>query len=186
MINIPKNFFKTDVFNNDLPERHEYEQFFWSKETVEKLIKACEFIPECCCLTTPSLAVGFHNKGVERTLLDIDERFNFLPKFKYYDVRTPTKLNESFQIIVLDPPFFSVPIEEFRKAVDVITDKNYNTKIIIGFLKREENRLLQAFNDYNIKKTNFKLEYASIKPNKWDNFALYSNVDLPGIKKVKN
>jgi hypothetical protein len=188
LINVPKNFFEQNVFEGevDLPERHEYEQFFWTRDTVERLIQSCQYVTDLCCLTTPSLAHGFHEKGEEKTLLDIDERFEYLPKFKYYDVRVPYKLDETFQIIVLDPPFFVVPIEEFRKAVDVITNKNYNTKIIIGFIKREEKRLMEAFRDYQIKRTNFELKYASIKPNKWRNFALYSNIDLPGIKRQKN
>lgn len=91
----------------------------------------------------------------------------------------------TFRLIILDPPFFVVPIEKFREAVDIITKKDYSTRIIIGFLKREEKRLRTAFADYNIRPTKFKLQYASIKPNKWDNFMLYSNIELPGIKFIK-
>ena len=57
--------------------------------------------------------------------------------------------------------------------VDILTKNNYCTKIIIGFIKREEKRLLEAFRDYNLKPTSFELEYSSIKPNKWRNFCLY-------------
>eukprot|EP01034_Spumella_vulgaris_P029174 gene29174-36176_t len=55
---------------------------------------------------------------------------------------------------------------------------------MIGFLKREERQLLEVFRDFNLKQTNFQLEYATVKPNKWKNYALYSNVDLPGIKRI--
>lgn len=184
--NIPKNFFEPNVFTQRMEENHEYEQFFWTQNVVDKLRNACEyqFVEETCCLTTPSLAHSFHENNREEVLLDIDKRFAYLPKYKYYDVRFPQKLNESFKLLVLDPPFYVVPIEQFRVAVDLLTNKNYDTKIIIGFLKREEKRLIQAFKDYGIKKTGFKLEYASIKHNKWDNFALYSNVDLPGVKRL--
>jgi len=159
---------------------------FWTKNVVDKLVKACEyqFVEETCCLTTPSLAHGFYEADREETLLDIDTRFSYLPKYKYYDVRHPTKLDESFKLLILDPPFFVIPIECFKTAVDLLTNNDYSTKIIIGFLKREEKRFMEAFADYNIRLTNFKLEYASIKPNKWANFGLYSNVDLPGIKRI--
>jgi len=183
--NIPKNFFVKDIFDNNLPEKHEYEQFFWTKETVQQLMNSCLIFDDCCCLTTPSLAHEFHVNNNDQTLLDIDERFNYLPKFKYYDVREPYELDETFQLLILDPPFFYVPIDEFRKAVDIITDKNYNTKILLGFIKRKEKQLMQAFKPYNLKMTNFQLKYASIKPNKWNNFALYSNVDLPSIRRLK-
>ena len=86
---------------------------------------------------------------------------------------------------MLDPPYFVVPIEEFRKAVDIITKSNYSTKILLGFLKRKEKRLMEVFNDYNLRPTKFPLEYASIKPSKWHNFCLYSNIDLPMIRRIK-
>lgn len=193
IIEIPRNFFPDNVFNGNLDERREYEQFFWTKETVQSLMESIDYglwDIECCCLTTPSLAHEYHENGVERKLLDIDERFGYLPRYVYYDVRNPIYIenentNQPFQLFVLDPPFFFVPIEEFRKAVDILTNKNYKTKLMIGFLKREEKRLLNAFNDYNLKRTNFELLYSAIKPSKCHNFALYSNVDLPGIKRQK-
>ena len=37
---------------------------------------------------------------------------------------------------------------------------------------------------YGISETSAKLEYAHIKQNKWRNFKLYSNIDLPGIKRI--
>jgi hypothetical protein len=188
LVHIPKNFFVKDVFVNGMPEKHEYEQYFWTTTTVEKIMKACEyqFVEETCCLTTPSLAHQWNTIGRDEVLLDIDKRFNYLPKYKYYDVRNPTDIEGSFKLLVLDLPFFSVSVKDFRKAVDVITGKNYNTKIMIGFIKREEKQLIEAFKEYDIKLTNCPLEYASIKPNKWANFGLYSNVDLAGIKRLKN
>jgi hypothetical protein len=54
--------------------------FFWTKETVQKLMDSIEFHNlECCCLTTPSLAHAYHESGEQRTLLDIDDRFKYLP-----------------------------------------------------------------------------------------------------------
>jgi len=37
---------------------------------------------DCCCFTTPSLAQEYHTAGHEQTLLDIDTRFEYLPKFE--------------------------------------------------------------------------------------------------------
>lgn len=179
-----KDEYRTDIFGNGLSEnKKKFEQFFWTIETVQRLVKSFEYtyMGERCCLTTPSLAHAWYIQGQDEVCLDIDERFQYLPKYHFYDVREPRKIEGEFRIIILDPPYFVVPIEEFRKAVDVITDHKYDTKII--FLKREEKRLLSAFDDYKLKPTKFPLEYASIKPSKWSNFCLYSNVDLPGIKR---
>jgi hypothetical protein len=189
---IPKNFWKktNNVFFNRLEEIKDNEQFFWSRETVEKLAKACEFtfVEETCCLTTPSLAHYWHENGREETLLDIDTRFSYIPGFKYYDLRKPDPdigPDDNFRLLIIDPPFFIVPIETIGEAVDQITGKDYDTKIIIGFLSREEKRLQLAFEHYCLKPTKFPLQYPSIKENKWQNFVLYSNIDLPGIKRLK-
>ena len=143
------------------------------------------FEEKTCCLTTPSLGHAWHKEGRDEYVLDIDRRFAYLPKFTYFDVRDPHPLSSSFRLLILDPPFFLIPIEEVRKAVDVLTKHDYSTKILIAFLLRGEKRLRTAFKEYRLVPTHFKLEYASIKPNKWSNFRLYSNIDLPGIKRKK-
>jgi hypothetical protein len=185
---LPKNYFisNNNVFDNSISENHNYEQFFWTKNVVDKIINSInyQYTEQICCFTTPSVAHQMHTNGQDQVLLDIDKRFNYLPKFKYYDAYHPEKLSEEFRLLIIDPPFFMVPINIIKEAVDVITHNDYNTKIIIAYIKRKEKELLNAFKEYNLYPTNFSLEYVSIKPNKWKNFVLYSNVDLPNIKKI--
>ena len=38
---------------------------------------------------------------------------------------------------------------------------------------------------FNLEKTQYQLEYATVKPMRWENYGLYSNVDLPMIKRMK-
>ena len=188
---LPANIFckdvVEDVFGNKLDENHKWEQFFWTKDVVDRLAKALEytFIEKTCCLATPSLAHKWHISDRDEVLLDIDKRFEYLPKFRFYDMTSPDALDSEFRIIVIDPPFFAIPIEQVREAVDVITNGDFSTKILIAFLKRAEKRLRIAFEPYNLVPTKFELQYASIKSNKWKNFVLYSNIDLPGIKRKK-
>jgi 16S rRNA G966 N2-methylase RsmD len=191
IIKLPSNFFvtskyKNDIFENKIKEKHEYEQFFWTKTTVEKLLKACEYIYECCCFTTPSLCEGFRLNDRDEVLLDLDERFNYFPKFEKFDIVNPHIPNGSgnFNIIVIDPPFFNVSVQKLFNATNIITNNNYKTNIIIAFIVRYEYTLLEVFKPYGISETSAKIEYAHIKPNKWKNFKLYSNIDLPGIKRI--
>jgi hypothetical protein len=189
---IPRNFFvqsiQDDIFNGDMKEERKWEQYFWTKDTVSRLIKGLEyqFEQKTCCLTTPSLAHALHEQGRDETLADIDTRFDYLPEFVYYDIMAPKSLDKDFRILIIDPPFFALPVEQLRIAVDKITGKNFNTHIVIAFLKRAEKSLRIAFKPYNLVPTRFELQYAAIKPNKWKNFTLYSTIDLPGIKRIKN
>lgn len=50
---------------------------------------------------------------------------------------------------------------------------------------RDEMKVKSAFKMFNLERTNFELEYATVKPNRWDNYGLYTNVDIPMIKRLK-
>ena len=50
---------------------------------------------------------------------------------------------------------------------------------------KDEGRVKHAFHMFNLVRTNFELEYATVKANRWDNYGLYANTDLPFIKRVK-
>jgi hypothetical protein len=171
------------MFADGFVERYDLEQYFWTEDTVKRLLHSLEYIPECCCLTTPSLGHGFYEIGREELVLDIDTRFDYLPKFRYFDILYPSNVDENVRMIVMDPPFFYIPMEKIYEAVIKITNGDTNCKLMIGFLIREEKTLLQSFSKFNLKRTNFPLEYATARPNKWKNYALYSNIDLPGIKR---
>ena len=89
-----------------MEENKAVEQFFWTCETVDKLMEACKyiFVNETCCLTTPSIAHKIYECGRDEILLDIDKRFSYLPKFQYYDVRYPVEVNGNHRLLIIDPP----------------------------------------------------------------------------------
>ena len=176
------------MFAKGFKERHDLEQYFWTEDTVCRLMNAVadEVEGTVCCMSTPSLAHAFFLQNRSEPLLDIDLRFQYLPRFRYFDLLSPKNSDEEDnRIIVFDPPFFYIPMENLFEAVRVICKNDFRTKILIGFLVREEGLLMRTFAPFNLKKTKFTLEYASVKENKWRNYALYSNIDLPGIKRIK-
>ena len=92
MFRSAKNFIKNEnisMFDEDFEERYDVEQYCWTKDTIKRLLKSLEFIENCCCLTTPSLGKGFFNIGRNEVVLDIDTRFNYLPKYRYFDIKNP-------------------------------------------------------------------------------------------------
>ncbi|KAJ3035620.1 hypothetical protein HDV00_003606 [Rhizophlyctis rosea] len=92
-------------------------------------------------------------------------------------------------LLIFDPPFFYIPLSVLHAAVmhicRLLLPSSSMPKLLIGFLKREEKELLEAFREFDLKPTNFELEYSHVKPNKWRNYCLYSNVDLVGIRRVR-
>ncbi|KAG0561877.1 hypothetical protein M758_9G115500 [Ceratodon purpureus] len=177
------------MFNDGFVERHDLEQYFWTTTTVSNLRRALSCDPNLCCLATPSLAHAFHveEPKQEVRLLDIDTRFSYLPGFRFWDIRRPEPLGESetFRVVVFDPPFFYIPMAELYRAVLEVCKGDTKTKLLIGFLVREQASLLEVFKEFGLVRTKFVLEYAAVKSNKWRNYALYSNVDLPGIKRIR-
>ncbi|KAI5071959.1 hypothetical protein GOP47_0014210 [Adiantum capillus-veneris] len=182
------------MFADGFEERHDLEQYFWSERTVKQLTEALKPTAwhtehgHVCCLAAPSLAHAFYAKeGRVEALLDIDTRFNYLPGFRHFDLCNPLASDqyaEDIRIVVFDPPFFYIPLPFLFQAVVVAVDGNLEAKLLVGFLRREEGAFLQAFAPFRLRRTRFVLEYATVKPNKWQNYALYANVDLPGIKRI--
>ena len=182
------------MFSDGFQERRDLEQYFWTEKTIEGIRSALRYTfgPESsCCLCSPSLAHNWWaHESKEVSLLDIDTRFEYLPKFNYFDLRYPNKTDlsadqDEWRVLVFDPPFFYIPLDVLYKGVlYVCNNDTKNTKLLIGFLRREEPTLLSVFSEFNLKRTNFPLEYRHVKSNKWVNYAMYSNVDLPGIKRI--
>ena len=77
------------MFADGFVERRDLEQYVWTRATVEKLVLALQYYSDLCCMATPSLAQGMWEVGREERLLDIDNRFDYLPGFKYWDIRFP-------------------------------------------------------------------------------------------------
>ena len=50
---------------------------------------------------------------------------------------------------------------------------------------RDETDVKRSFNQFKLDQTNLKLQYATVKPMRWENYGWYSNTDLPMIKRMK-
>lgn len=142
ILSIPSNYFeRKGVF----VERHDLEQYFWTDKTVDGIRHALQYYDDICCLTTPTLVHAYHGARNDQVLLDIDERFDYLPRFRRFDVLDPQpEPDENFSIIVIDPPFFYIPMAQIKQAVLTVTRGRTDVPLLIGFLKRGEMELLEA------------------------------------------
>ena len=84
------------VLPDEFRERHDLEQYFFTKEIIDKYIQSFmmkyqgdkdEIEKKVCFLCAPSLATAFYERhNINITCLDIDTRFKNLPSFRYWDI----------------------------------------------------------------------------------------------------
>lgn len=56
---------------------------------------------------------------------------------------------------------------------------------MISFPTKDEQRVKTAFHAFGLEKTSLELEYATVGPNRWSNYVLFANTDIPMIKRIK-
>jgi len=175
-------------------ERHDLEQYFFTRDCISSLINAftlaypSDIEKKLCLICAPSLAKAFlDDYDVKVPILDIDDRFKDLPGYRHWDLQSPEPFENEFDLIFIDPPFFYISLEQMAEAVRVLmkSSRSKDPRLMISFMIRDEAKVKQAFKEFGLERSNFELEYATVKPNRWDNYALYTNVDIPFIKRVK-
>ena len=127
--------------NNDqnLPlENKELEQYFFTEKVLEQITSIFQYEENILCLCTPAVADAFWKlKQKEVLCVDIDNRFNYLPKFINCDITTQELiLPENFvpNIIIVDPPFFKMKLIDLYNCIEKITKKNKKTKLVFAFI----------------------------------------------------
>ncbi len=89
-----------------MDELHQNEQYFFDQPTLDHLASFGQQFSNPCWLCAPLLGQTLVERGCQVTILDIDRRFASLPGFQHYDIFSPIWLEEEFDLIVCDPPFF--------------------------------------------------------------------------------
>jgi hypothetical protein len=177
------------IFPEKFEEWRFNEQYFFTKKVIAQI---CESIlvyfnydherisKKVCFIGAPTLCIYMEKTyGISTTLLDIDPRFQFLKQFQFFDITKPKKIEGyEFELIIMDPPFFAITIEQLATAIKVVSGFNFNCAIIVGFRYFDEQEVLFRFRDFKIKRSPFKLEYVTIHPNKWDNYKFYANKSI--------
>jgi len=86
------------VLPDNFRERRDLEQYFFTKEMIDKYITSLmmryqdkeNIEKKLCLICCPSLATAFYERhDIHVSCLDIDTRFQNLPGFKYFDLQNP-------------------------------------------------------------------------------------------------
>lgn len=167
---------KQDYFVQPNFELH---QFFFSKSTAELLVNHFDSYKKICCLCTPRLAhEWWHDRQRIVTVLDIDDRFNYMPGYQYFDLKNPVELKMEFDLVIADPPF-ALLVDELRKSLYSVTAHSPEATICIIFPIAKEERLFAAFKDLQLQRVSFpNLRWNNLKNVYNHLFGFYSNRDI--------
>lgn len=167
--------------NIDIEEKRDLEQYFFDKKTARKLFdifvrKELFENKKCCFLCCPILAEIAKKYELEENtaLFDIDERFDRFKNYKKFDLVSEKmeKELEKFDIIICDPPFFGVEINQLGKIIASLLKNDGKAYVI--FLKRRGREFYRSMENmgFEVEKLDFKLDYETIK-NAPDHMVLY-------------
>ena len=163
--------------NNRIDEKHEQEQYFFDEPTIEKLTRFVSVFNNPVVLCMPMIGKRLHQQRKDVLTLDIDERFADLPKFRLWSIWRPERLDETFDLIALDPPFFSVSLSQMFTAVRLLANFDFSSKVMISYLKRRERALLGTFHPFNLQPTGYKPGYRTIKNCERNEIEFYANFE---------
>jgi hypothetical protein len=158
-------------------ERHEYEQYFFDRPTLEHL---ADFVQprfsQPCCLCAPLLGQTLVERGVGVTILDRDERFARLPGFRRYDLYRPEWLAETFDLIICDPPFFAVSLSQLFTAIRMLSHYDLGQPLLISYLHRRTANLLGTFAPFRLAPTGYSPTYQTVQAIERNEVEFFSNL----------
>jgi len=149
-------------------------QFFFSAQTARALVQRFDRYRNPCCMCTPRLAHEWASRGRTVRLLDCDVRFATLPGFRRFDLLRPERIDEDFDLVIVDPIF--VPAEQLRRAVELVMPpvvRGSTADLFITFPVERESELLAAFTGYGLMKTDVNLKHNNVKASADGAFGLY-------------
>jgi 16S rRNA G966 N2-methylase RsmD len=116
-----------------------------------------------------------HSQRRDVVTLDIDERFSNLPGFRHWSIWRPTPLDESFDLILVDPPFFSVSLSQLFSSVRMLAKFDLTTKIAISYLKRREAAIMGTFTPFGLRPSGYQPGYKTVQNCERNTIEFYTN-----------
>lgn len=167
-------------------EKHELEQYFWTPETIHHIADYAVGYDQICCLCAPTVGAELGKRGHRVTNLDIDNRFAETPGFQLYDLYRPKRIEENFDLILCDPPFYNVSLSQLFSALRIIANYRMDMPLMIGYLKRRERSVLGTFAPFGLCPTGYNPEYVTVQPSERNQIEIYSNMTEEECQRLQN
>lgn len=157
-----------------MDELHENEQYFFSDETLKFFGDLVDRYTSPCLLCAPTLGVEMHKRKKKARVLDVDTRFSFLPGFKRWDIWRPEKLEETFDFILVDPPFSIVGLDQLFKAIRILAKGDFSMPLLITNHQARVLDVESVFGPFGVMRTEYKPTYRTATTR----CVAFSNVEL--------
>jgi hypothetical protein len=167
-------------------ELHQNEQYFFDKPTLDHLANFVQQFSHPCCVCAPLLGKTLVEQGYKVKILDIDERFASLPGFQHFDIFRPAWLEEEFDLILCDPPFFSVSLSQLFTAIRKLAHYNFSQPLLISYLQRRATNILGTFSPFQLVATGYYPGYQTVQKIDRNKIEFFSNLDEQTIEHLKN
>ena len=162
-----------------LSERREREQYFFDAPTVAAWTRVAERFERPCILCAPTIGAELHGRGRRAAVLDLDERFAYLPGFHRWDLARPRPVSERFDLILCDPPFFAVSLGRLAAAIEVLSGYDPSQRLAVTYLKRREHAFLERFAACGLRPTGARVGYWSVDASERNEIEVYANFEWP-------
>jgi hypothetical protein len=164
-------------------EQHAREQYFFDPETLKKLADFVARFERPCCLCAPMIGRELQRRRRSVRVLDVDERFIDLPGFVRWDLFRPTHLNEEFDLICCDPPFFNVSLSQLFKGIRLLCSFDLTRKVMISYPVRRRDAILSVFAPLGLRDSGWRPRYLTVQHCERNEVEFYANFDL-GIESL--
>ncbi len=157
-------------------EIHAQEQYFFDEPTLDQLSEFLARWSAPCCICAPLLGKHAVEQGVPVTILDVDERFADVPGFRHYDLYNPEWIDQEFDLIFCDPPFFNVSLSQLFKALRLLSHHNLRQPLMLSYLSRRANAVMGTFAPFNLQSTGYRPGYQTVKKSSKNEIEVFSNL----------
>ena len=158
-------------------ELHKNEQYFFDDATIHSLMAFLAPYEKVCVLCAPMLGRSLAGTGHNVTILDIDDRFADATGFLNWNIYKPQWINQSFDIIVCDPPFFNVSLSQLFKAIRLLSHNNFNQKLMTAYLSRRSEAIIGSFGLFNLLPTGYNPSYVTVQKTEKNEIEFFGNLN---------
>ena len=99
-----------------------------------------------------------------------------------YDIYRPVYRKPRFDLILCDPPFFSVSLSQLFKALHMLGHYDFAQPMMVSYLKRRESAVLGTFARFGLKPTGYCPAYQTVRKCGRNDIEFYSNLDEDALQ----